>query len=193
MATRDRGSETEIDADLSAVSVSDAVIVRTAGVDRAGEMYRCFLASQYPEALAIAEEVLRDRPDDFMALAIVDECRRGVSAATSEAPESTSGAVTIPSPAPEPRDSDLPTAEMDADLTAAYLGIGPPGDRGRQMCQRFLESDHPAALALAEQILAVDPDDKMACAIAEQCRAAIEELVAGTLSADSLDIEFEDL
>jgi hypothetical protein len=43
------------------------------------------------------------------------------------------------------------------------------------MCERFLESDHPAALALAEAVLEENPGDRIARAIAEQCRAALEE------------------
>jgi hypothetical protein len=189
-------SDADSTGEMSAVSVSDAVIVRTPQVDRAREMYRRFLASEYPEALVIAEEVLKDRPDDFMALAIVNECRQARDshpASGAPGPSSSDGPITIPSPPPAPRDSEPPTAETAVDLTAAYLGVGPRGDRGRQMCQRFLESDHPAALALAEELLSQDPEDRMARAIAEQCRAALDEVAAGTLSAESLDLDVEDL
>jgi hypothetical protein len=39
------------------------------------EMVRCFLQSQYPRALALAELVLCDTPDDPLASAIALECR----------------------------------------------------------------------------------------------------------------------
>ncbi len=173
---------------------SDAVIL-AASANRARDMYRRFLESEYPDALAMAEEVLRERPDDVMALAIQTECHTAIYK-----PE------TVPAPAPNgdpsagPRalrddgrfDSEAPTgveivlppsdapgaaetarAPVNDEVTPVYVTVT-RGEPSREMCRRFLESDHPAALILAESVLEANPDDRMARAIAEQCRAALE-------------------
>ena len=120
----------------------------------------------------MAEQVLRDQPDDVMALAIQTECRAAIFK-----PE------TVPAPPTNPAraDSELPTsvettpAPADPeDITPVYVTVT-RGESSREMCRRFLESDHPAALALAEELLETNPDDRMARAIAEQCRAALEQ------------------
>lgn len=170
MGTDDRDHARESDPSASA-----AVLVE-AGASRAREMYRRFLESEYPDALAMAEEVLRERPDDVMALAIAMECQNAIAQSMSTA--------TVPAPAPsgpEPRDSEMPTSIADSSHAAHLSELTPPysiatlGEPSRQMCQRFLDSDHPAALALAETLLVENPHDRMARAIAEQCRAALEQ------------------
>jgi hypothetical protein len=42
------------------------------------------------------------------------------------------------------------------------------------MARSFLDSDYPAALALAEQVLSARPDDAMARAIAHECQVIME-------------------
>jgi hypothetical protein len=151
-------------------SAEEAIVAP--GVDRAREMYRRFLESDYPDALMMAEEVLRDQPDDVMALAIQTECRAAIFKPA-----------TVPAPPTNPAraDSELPTsvettpAPADPeDLTPVYVTVT-RGEASREMCRRFLESDHPTALALAEELLETNPNDRMARAIAEQCRAALEQ------------------
>lgn len=159
----------------------EAAIV-AAGVDRAREMYRRFLESDYPDALAMAEEVLKEQPDDVMALAIQSECQSAIFRPP-----------TVPAPGPSegtgssaPFDSEAPTAVeitppplatdpdvAQEDQTPVYVTLT-QGEPSREMCRRFLESDHPAALLLAESVLEANPNDRMARAIAEQCRAALE-------------------
>jgi hypothetical protein len=146
------------------------------GEQRAREMYRRFLESEYPDALAMAEDVLRDQPDDVMALAIVGECRAAL--AKPRVRLSPSVVPTIPAPASSipPRDSELPTSFRlpDEEATPPYALVTHT-ETSHMMCERFLESDHPAALALAEAVLEENPGDRIARAIAEQCRAALEE------------------
>ncbi len=154
------------------VDPSAEAIIVAASADRAREMYRRFLESDYPDALAMAEEVLRLQPDDVMALAIQTECQAAIFR-----PE------TVPAPAPtdpERFDSEAPTgAEIgplpadSEEATPVYVTVT-RGEPSREMCRRFLESDHPAALILAETLLEANPNDRMARAIAEQCRAALE-------------------
>jgi hypothetical protein len=150
-------------------SVSEALIMR-AGSDLAREMYRSFLSSDYPDALEMARAVLRERPDDVMAHAIVEQCE---SALTSTPPS------TMPGPRVRSHDSVAPRFETGSALeaTAAY-GTTSTNERSRQMCQRFLESDHPAALELSRAVLAGDPSDRIAGAIAAQCAAALADAAA---------------
>jgi hypothetical protein len=148
---------------------SDAVVA-SGGASAARELYRRFLDSEYPVALAMAEEVLRQQPDDFMAQAIVAECRAALSSDTVPPP-----ADTVPAPPPAPNEeSELPASlAPPAEDTAPYQ-TGSHRRVTRQMFQRFLDSDHPGALALAEEALRADPEDRMARAIVEQCHAALE-------------------
>lgn len=162
--------KSERSGDAPETSASDAVLIRTEA-ERAREMYRRFLESEYPDALAMAEDVLRLQPDDVMALAIRAECQAALGK-----PE------TVPAPAPPVNaatDSEMPTSvafgEGAEEITPAYAAFtASAGEPSREMCRRFLESDHPAALALAESVLEANPNDRMARAIAEQCRAALE-------------------
>jgi hypothetical protein len=142
--------------------------------EHAREMYRRFLASEYPGALAAAEHVLLEQPNDFMAQSIAAECRAAMGRSCPgercerEESESASAPTNAPRPVP-PEPPTVPSLETTAACAATTLGY-----LTRQMCQRFLESDHPGALALAEEVLREDPEDRMARAIADQCRAAIE-------------------
>ncbi len=154
-------------------SVSDAVLVQSTA-PHAREMYRRFLESEYPAALAMAEDVLRERPEDVMALAIATECRTALAHRPLM--------VTVPAPALTPSEGggSEPAFDvvMEHELTLPYT-TATRGEPGREMCQRFLDSDHPAALALAETLLQDNPHDRMARAIAEQCRAALESRGSG--------------
>jgi hypothetical protein len=172
--------------DASAVDGSDAsaqAVIVAANADRAREMYRRFLESDYPDALAMAEEVLRERPDDVMALAIQTECQAAIcKPETVPVPRSTDAARALMRA--DRVDSEMPTGievvvpEHDPvpndDVTPVYVTVT-RGEPSREMCRRFLESDHPAALLIAESLLQANPDDRMARAIAEQCRAALEQ------------------
>jgi len=170
--------------EADAIDSADAVII-AASADRAREMYRRFLESDYPDELAMAEEVLREQPDDVMALAIQTECHAAIRRPeTVPAPASTEAARVLMR---DPRlDSELPTGVelggrgeggegglANDEVTPVYVTVT-RGEPSREMCRRFLESDHPAALLIAESLLEANPDDRMARAIAEQCRAALE-------------------
>ncbi len=76
------------------------------------------------------------------------------------------------------RDDERDTVPVAERLPPASSG----GERGpasasanttttRQMTQAFLDSDYPRAAALAETVLAEQPGDVMATAIAKECRA----------------------
>jgi hypothetical protein len=149
---------------------AEGAVLLSASETRAREMYRRFLESDYPDALAMAEEVLRERPNDVMALAIAGECKSALARTLSP---------TIPAPAQSsvpPRDSELPTSFRlpEEEATPPYALVT-RSETSHKMCERFLESDHPAALALAVAVLEDNPGDRIARAIAEQCRAALEE------------------
>jgi hypothetical protein len=148
-------------------------VLRTTGTDHAREMYRRFLESEYPDALAMAEEVLRERPDDVMAQAIAGECRAALARPLPP---------TVPAPpmsSAPPRDSEAPTTFRlpEEEATPPYMLVT-RSQTSHSMCQRFLDSDHPAALALAEAVLKQHPEDRIARAIAEQCRAALDTVRA---------------
>ena len=170
MVEREKSERERSEGGAKEPSASDAVLLRTEQ-ERAREMYRRFLESEYPDALAMAEDVLRLQPDDVMALAIRAECQAALGK-----PE------TVPAPAPAVNaatDSEMPTplayGEASEEVTPPYATFtARAGEPSREMCRRFLESDHPAALALAETVLEANPNDRMARAIAEQCRAALE-------------------
>ncbi len=169
----------------SAESAEEVLVA--AGAERAREMYRRFLESDYPDALAMAEQVLRIQPDDVMALAIRTECQAALCKpetvpvpASSEPHRTDSDMPTSVEVAPPPVTADeLPSDESARaeDATPVYVTVS-HNEPSREMCRRFLESDHPTALLLAESVLASSPNDRMARAVAEQCRAALEALEA---------------
>jgi hypothetical protein len=149
---------------------AEGAVLLSAGETRSREMYRRFLESEYPDALAMAEDVLKERPNDVMALAIAGECRAALARPLP---------VTVPAPAMSSvpaRDSEMPTTFRlpEEEATPPYALVT-HSETSHKMCQRFLESDHPAALALAEAVLEENPSDRIARAIADQCRAALEE------------------
>lgn len=59
----------------------------------------------------------------------------------------------------------------------------------REMYQRFLESDYPAAQTLAESLLELSPENSLASAVLEKCR---EELDAGPVSMSRFGLEPHD-
>jgi hypothetical protein len=142
-------------------------------------MYRRFLESDYPEALELAEEALRTNPTDAIAMAIYAECLRNLRDTPRAAFVTDRDTV----PAPPNTDLELPIY-FDEDnapnpptlpRTDAARPPTPPGrPGGREMYRRFLESDYPRALALAEAALAHEPHDEMARAIARESRAALD-------------------
>jgi tetratricopeptide (TPR) repeat protein len=142
---------------------------RNATVDvvapRSREMYRRFLESDYPEALELAEEALACDPTDAVAMAIYAECCRQLQRETLPAP-GTDDADDIPVFEGEP--------EEDGDAADRRTIDSQRSGADRAMYQRFLESDYPKALELAEAALAVAPDDAMAQAIARESRAALD-------------------
>jgi hypothetical protein len=164
-------------------STSEEAVFLAASADHAREMYRRFLESDYPDALAMAEQVLRERPDDVMALAIRTECQAAIckpetvpAPKPTDAPRASASAVRLDSEMPTGIEIVLPPASdaaLNDEPTPVYVTVT-RGEPSREMCRRFLESDHPAALLLAESLLEANPEDRMARAIAEQCRAALE-------------------
>ena len=66
-------------------------------------------------------------------------------------------------------------AEETALASSALDEDPPPSDAetGQTICTRYLESDFPSALSLAESLLARRPDHSLAQVIAERCRDAM--------------------
>lgn len=124
------------------------------------DMYSRFLESDYPEALVLAEQALAEDPADAVAQAIYAECCKQLRQHD-----------TLPAPPEALEDGESTLASLDTEDATFDSG---KTESGREMYRRFLESDYPQALALAEQHLASFPEDPMALAIAHESRAAIE-------------------
>src|SRR4051794_39804350 len=58
--------------------------------------------------------------------------------------------------------------------TPKRIGIRRSPDLNRAVYQRFLESDYPEALRLAECVLAANPADAVALAVRDQCVLALK-------------------
>jgi hypothetical protein len=71
------------------------------------------------------------------------------------------------------RDEERDTVPVAEPLSTRSSTSEPPPSTTttRQMTQAFLDSDYPRAAALAETVLADQPGDVMATAIAKECRA----------------------
>jgi len=146
-----------------------------AALDAGHRMFQRYLESAYPEALVLAEDVLRLRPDDPMALAVHREC----VAAISDTGESRDRAPTSPGFDPEgfgspdgPTETDVP---YDRDATPPASSIAPPrsGARVSEMYDLFLAGDFRGALSLSESILDTLPEDDLARAVRSQCCDAL--------------------
>jgi hypothetical protein len=67
-------------------------------------------------------------------------------------------------------------SDDDEPAERAHIGAGP--DLNRAVYERFLSSDYPEALRLAEIVLARDPDDAVARAVRVHCIDALSRYVA---------------
>jgi hypothetical protein len=67
-------------------------------------------------------------------------------------------------------------SDDDEPAERAHIGAGP--DLNRAVYERFLSSDYPEALRLAEIVLAGDPDDAVARAVRVHCIDALSRYVA---------------
>lgn len=137
-----------------------------AALDSGHRMFQRYLESAYPEALGLAEDVLRQRPDDPMALAVYRECLTALGAPRDKLP-------TAPGTDPPPPGADGPTeqdAPYDRDATPQASSIAPPrsGNNAGRMYALFLAGDFRGALALSEEILDAVPEDDLARAVRSQ-------------------------
>jgi len=134
-----------------------------AALDSGHQMFQRYLESAYPEALGLAEDVLRLRPDDPMALAVYRECLAALGPRDFRS-----------APATEPPTSpgtDPPTEEdYDRDATPPASSFAPPrsGGHATRMYTLFLAGDFRGALALSEEILDAAPEDDLARAVRSQ-------------------------
>jgi hypothetical protein len=144
----------------------------SATLEAGHRMFQRYLESAYPEALVLAEDVLRIRPDDPMAQAVLRECQAMLGPTRDREPT-----------APDVAAQEGPGADADLDASLGYdrdrtppaSSIAPPlsGERTTEMYDLFLAGDFLGALALAESILERNADDDLARAVRSQCCDAL--------------------
>lgn len=128
-----------------------------AALDAGQRMFQRYLESAYPEALGLAEDVLRLRPEDPMALAVYRECLAAIGDPRDKLPTS-------------PGTDPPPEEDYDRDATPPASSYAPPrsGGGATHMYALFLAGDFRGALALSEEILDAAPEDDLARAVRSQ-------------------------
>lgn len=139
-----------------------------AALDAGQRMFQRYLESAYPEALALAEDVLRIRPDDPMALAVHRECAAALDETDEPVSEPTNPNLVLD------RETDAHLV-YDRDATPPASSIAPPrsGHGATEMYELFLAGDFRSALALSETLLDARPEDDLARAVRSQCCDAL--------------------
>jgi hypothetical protein len=147
-----------------------------AALDAGHRMFQRYLESAYPEALVLAEDVLRLRPEDPMALAVYRECIAAIVDAgpprdrAPTSPDSDADGFGFGPDGPTEADTSY-----DRDATPPASSVAPPlsGPRVTEMYDLFLAGDFRAALSLSESILDHLPEDDLARAVRSQCCDAL--------------------